>query len=99
MKKIQNKKYPKRKIRSRIKRLTALALCMILILTWEMPVLAENLTELNRQTEARKETEKQEKQQAEREAALFETKDGITLSENNTEKDAPGKNSTDGEAP
>lgn len=81
MRKIQIKKQTK-KMRSMAKRLSSLILCIILIFTWEMPVLAENLSELDRRLQVQKETEKQEAERAAWEETVFKAKEGITLSQN-----------------
>ena len=69
------------------KRLLCLGLSAVLFATWELPVLAQNLTELNVRLEEQQKKERMEAEEAAWEESVFAPKEGITLSDNDAEVD------------
>lgn len=62
------------------KRLFCLVLSALLFITWEVPVLAGNLTELKGRMEEKREQERMEEEKAAWEKSVFAPKEGVTLS-------------------
>lgn len=80
----------KKGMKTLIKRTLALTLAITLFVTWEIPALAENVTDLHTRKQAEVLAKEAAEEKAQTEAAIFAEKEGITLSGNGMETAGSG---------
>ncbi len=73
-----------------VKRVLSLTLAITLFMTWEIPALAESVTDLHTRRQAEALAKETAEEKAEMEAAIFAEKEGMTLSGNGMETTGNG---------